>query len=97
MSAAGLALTMLPPMVPRFWLAMLPVQLAAWVRSGKSSAMTGCLRMSVKVVPAPMVIASRMTSMKRSSLRWLMREEVCGVRRPAERATMSSVPPAMGV
>ncbi len=36
MSAAGLALTMLPPMVARFWLAMLPVQLAAWMRRGKS-------------------------------------------------------------
>ena len=49
---------MLPPRVPRFWLAMLPVQLAAWVRRGKSLAMVGWRRMSVKVVPEPMVMAS---------------------------------------
>ena len=31
------ALTMLPPRVPRFWLAMVPVQLAACARMGNSS------------------------------------------------------------
>ena len=34
---------MLPPRVPRFWLAMLPVQEAAWTRSGKSAARTAWL------------------------------------------------------
>ena len=58
MSAAGLALTMLPPMVARFWLAMLPVQLAAWVKRGKCFAMAGLLRISVKVEAAPMMMAS---------------------------------------
>ena len=34
--------------------------------------MTALRRMSVKVVPAPMVMASGVASMKRSSLRWWM-------------------------
>ena len=40
MSAAGLALQMLPPRVPRFWLAMEPVHEADCMRSGRSAAMS---------------------------------------------------------
>jgi hypothetical protein len=54
--------------------------------------------MSVKVVPEPMVMAVGGVAVDEAELvRWLMeRRCFCG-RRPAERATMSSVPPAMGV
>ena len=97
MSAAGEALQMLPPRVARFWLAMEPVQEADWMRSGRSRAMWALRRMSVKVVLAPMAMALGETWMKRSSLRWLMERRDFWVRRPAARATMSSVPPAMGV
>jgi hypothetical protein len=61
---------MLPPSVPRFWLAIEPVQLAASARMENSFAMTRCLRISVKVVPAPIMMASGVTSMKRSSSRF---------------------------
>ena len=97
MSAAGEALTMLPPRVPRFWLAMEPVQLAAWVRSGKSLGDGGVVAdvgeggagadgdgVGGDVDEAELVEV-------------LDGEEVSGLRRPAPRATMSSVPPAMGV
>ena len=83
MSAAGEALQRLPPRVARFWLAMEPVQEADWVRSGRSAAMAGLRRMSVKVVLAPMVMVVGVTWMKRSSVRWLMERRDFWVRRPA--------------
>jgi len=68
-SAAGEALQMLPPRVPRFWLATEPVQEADWAMSGRSAAMALLRRMSVKVVPEPMWMASSSRPMKRSSRR----------------------------
>ena len=57
-SAAGEALQMLPPSVARFWLAMVPVQEADSMSSGRSAAISALRRMSVKVAPEPMWIAS---------------------------------------
>ena len=43
-------------------------------------AMAGCLRMSVKVVPAPMMMASGVTSMKRSSSRFQRERRFFGLK-----------------
>ncbi len=46
-SAAGEALAIFPPTVPRFWFATPPVQLAAMHKSGNSERKIGCSRIVV--------------------------------------------------
>ena len=71
-SPAGDAFTILPPKVPRFWLAIPPVQLAARASKENSRVIISCCRKSVYVQPAPIWISSSETSMRRNSGRFQM-------------------------
>ncbi len=63
---------MLPPMVPRFWLAIPPVQPRTLANNGNSLLIVSCSRKSVYVHPAPIWISSAEISMRRSSGRFQM-------------------------
>src|SRR5438270_3421331 len=84
-------------MVARLWLAIEPIQVAARASSGRWAAMPEWLRISAKVAPAPMTMDSGRLAMKhRSSMPHRLTSFDAG-RRPAAWATISSVPPAIGI
>ena len=59
---------MLPPSVPRFWLAMLPVQEAACASKGNSCATTGLfLQVGIRASRADEHLLLRCVSMRRNS------------------------------
>src|SRR4051794_9347776 len=84
-------------MVPRLWLAMEPIQVAASASNGKSAKMSAWLRMSVNVAPPPMTMdPGRLAMNRRSGMPQRLTIFDAG-RRPAACATINSVPPAIGV
>src|SRR5277367_1456933 len=95
-SAAGDAFTIFPPIVPRFWLAIPPVQLADMDKSENSRLISSCSRKSVYVHPAPMRTPSAEISIRRSSGKFQMLTSLRAGSFPAEYCTITSVPPAIG-
>ncbi len=96
MSAAGDALAMFPPIVPRFWVATPPVSAAARQTSGHSACSASDRITSAYVVIEPTTISSSVTSTPRSSPRPRRLRYRPGGSLPASSNTIRSVPPANG-